>query len=115
VLFRSDREKRKSLRELGFGKALDNSKLKVYPISHVTVEGDGKNLLSRPREYENLLVGLHSLERKFLGLGIIRDVDFTRKAIKIQTAVEEKPAFIALGKVRLDAYLHESPKDSAVV
>jgi len=110
VVMERNREKRRSLRELGFVKYLENARVKVFPLSHIIVEGEGKNALFQVREVENLLIGLYSAQRRFLGIGIIRDVDFARKAIRVYTAVDEKPAFVVLGMVRLDEKLHEIPK-----
>jgi polynucleotide 5'-hydroxyl-kinase GRC3/NOL9 len=103
-----DKAKRKSIRELGFAKYLENSKLKVYPLTYICVEGSRKSSLMQ-QESENLLVGLLNAQRQFLGIGVIRGFDATRKTVKIQTPVEEKPAILALGRVTLDGYLREIP------
>jgi polynucleotide 5'-kinase involved in rRNA processing len=71
------------------------------------VEGKENNALIWQRRAENLLVGLYDQRKKFLGIGILREVDYTRKAIKVFTAVEEKPAVVFFGKMRLDEYWHE--------
>ncbi len=64
-------------------------------------------MLAFPARSENLLVGLSDIHRHFLGIGVIRAIDYAKNVAKIQTSVEEKPAVIILGKVRLDNYLHE--------
>jgi polynucleotide 5'-hydroxyl-kinase GRC3/NOL9 len=104
------REKRRDLRELGYAKYLENGRVKVFALNHITVEGKENNALIWQRRTENLLVGLYDLKKKFLGIGILREVDYTRKAIKVFTAVEEKPAFVFFGKMRLDENLHEIPE-----
>ena len=105
-----NREKRRDLRELGYAKYLENGRVKVYALNHLTVEGKENNALIWQRRAENLLVGLYDLKKKFLGIGILREVDYTRKAIKVFTAVEEKPAFVFFGKMRLDENWHEIPE-----
>lgn len=104
------REKRRDLRELGYAKYLENGRVKVFALNHITVEGKENNALIWQRRTENLLVGLYDLKKKFLGIGILREVDYTRKAIKVFTSVEEKPAFVFFGKMRLDENLHEIPE-----
>ena len=101
------REKRRDLRELGYAKYLENGKVKVFALNHITVEGKENNALIWQRRAENLLVGLYDQRKRFLGIGILREVDYTRKAIKVFTAVEEKPAFVFFGKMRLDENWHE--------
>jgi polynucleotide 5'-hydroxyl-kinase GRC3/NOL9 len=103
-------EKRRTLRELGFIKYLENARVKVFPLSHITVEGVRKDAPFQLRDVENLLIGLHDTQRHFLGIGIIQDVDFSRKALRVYTAVDEKPAIVVLGMVRIDENLHEIPK-----
>ena len=105
-----NREKRRDLRVLGYAKYLENGRVKVYALNHLTVEGKENNALIWQRRAENLLVGLYDQKKKFLGIGILREVDYTRKAIKVFTAVEEKPAFVFFGKMRLDENLHEIPE-----
>jgi polynucleotide 5'-hydroxyl-kinase GRC3/NOL9 len=105
-----NREKRRDLRELGYAKYLENGRVKVYALNHLTVEGKENNALIWKRRAENLLVGLYNLKKKFLGIGILREVDYTRKAIKVFTAVEEKPAVVFFGKMRLDENWHEIPE-----
>ena len=105
-----NREKRRDLRELGYAKYLENGRVKVYALNHLTVEGKESNALIWHRRAENLLVGLYDLKKRFLGIGVLREVDYTRKAIKVFTAVEEKPAFVFFGKMRLDENWHEIPE-----
>ena len=107
VVKERDRESRKTLRELGFAKYLENARVKVFSLSHIIVEGAETNPLFRKNEIEGTLVGLHGAQRRFLGIGVIRGSDTTRKALKILTAVPEKPSLVVFGKVRLDANLRE--------
>jgi polynucleotide 5'-hydroxyl-kinase GRC3/NOL9 len=56
---------------------------------------------------KGLVVGLHDEENKFLGLGIICDMDYRRKFMKVYTPVTQKVATIRVGKVRLDDVYRE--------
>ncbi len=44
---------------------------------------------------------------KFLGIGVLREINQVRKALKVQTAVSAKPSRIVIGKVLLDDKLRE--------
>ena len=112
VVKERSREKRRNLRELGFAKYLENARVKVFPISHLTVEGKEGTALIRQRAADNLLIGLYDGQKQFLGIGILREVDYTRKALKVFTSVEEKPAVVFFGKVRLDENLRDIPEKS---
>ena len=56
---------------------------------------------------KGLVVGLHDEENKFLGLGVICDIDYRRKVMKVYTSVAQKVAAIRVGKVRLDDVCRE--------
>lgn len=105
------REKRRNLRELGYAKYFENARVKVYALNHLTVEGKEDNALIWQRRAENLLVGLYDGHSKFLGTGVLREVDYIRRALKVFTSVQQKPAMITFGKVRLDENLHEYSDD----
>jgi polynucleotide 5'-kinase involved in rRNA processing len=100
------REKRRSLRELGYIKYLADAKVKTWPLKLLTIEEQGAAQIMQIGE-EGLLLGLYDAHRKFLGVGILRKVDYTRKAVKVLTSVSAKPASIALGKVKLYENLKE--------
>jgi polynucleotide 5'-hydroxyl-kinase GRC3/NOL9 len=102
-----NREKRRSLRELGYSKYLDGARVKVFSLNHLKIEGKESHALIEGGKAQNLLVGLHDLQRRFLGIGVLREVDYTRRAIKVFTAVSEKPASVFFGSVRLDDDLRE--------
>ncbi|MEM2440126.1 MAG: Clp1/GlmU family protein, partial [Candidatus Bathyarchaeia archaeon] len=162
------REKRRSLRELGYIKYLKSAKVQSIPISWVKIESDelvGLNkpfgMAKREREIcdllgmkplhiaelkdkiyvvigrgrwidpekirnteetlgkkivvawkgdeEGLLIALYSGEGKFLGIGVLREIDYIRKVLKIFTSVSSGVATVAIGKVRLDRNLREVP------
>lgn len=104
-----DKESRRSLRELGFAKYLENARVRVFPLNHITVEGKENYALIWRRETDNLLVGFYDMQKRFLGIGILRSTDSNRRALKILTAVAKKPTSVAFGKVRLDRNLREYP------
>ena len=51
---------------------------------------------------EGLLVGLHDEDNKFLGIGLIEQLDYNRRALKIYTNVKKGVASIHVGRVKLD-------------
>jgi len=99
-------EKRKILREMTYTRYLKDSKLQCYPITQVIIEP--KNALPKNQTPgKGLLVGLYRSDHKFLGIGILREINQIRKALKIQTTVSAKPYKIVLGKVLLDKKFRE--------
>ena len=54
-----------------------------------------------------LLVGLKDEEDKFLGIGILREVDYKRKTLKIYTPVSEKPYTLCFGQIKLNKNFRE--------
>ena len=98
-------EKRRNLRELGYIKYLADAKVKTWSIKLLAIEEQDKVKIMQ--DGEGLLLGLYDAQRKFLGIGVLRKVDYGRKALKVLTSVSEKPTSISLGKVRLDENLKE--------
>jgi len=162
------REKRRSLRELGYIKHLADAKVQSLPLSWLKVEGNEllglsgmhqnarraekiygllgmkplhfieledrisviigrrrwideenikkveefakkKVMVIRKGDEEGLLAALYNANKKFLGIGVIQEVDYTRKALKVLTPVSEEISSINLGKVRLDKNMRETP------
>jgi polynucleotide 5'-hydroxyl-kinase GRC3/NOL9 len=101
------RERRRSLRELGYVKYLRDAKVKSLPLKLLAIEE--QSLASIRLAEEGLLLGLYDSQRKFLGIGILCKVDYARKTLKLLTSVSEKPSNIAVGKVRMDKNLKEVP------
>jgi polynucleotide 5'-hydroxyl-kinase GRC3/NOL9 len=101
-------EKRKTLRELNYAKYLIDAKVQALPLSYLRIEEENVTL-KKLDEAKGLLLGLYDSQKKFLGIGILHEVDNVRKTLKILTSVSEKPAIIAFGKVRLDKNLRETP------
>jgi len=99
-------EKRKQLREMTYARYLKNAKLQIYPKSQVTI--DPRNAIPKNQEPEKgILVGLCGRGSKFLGIGVLREVNQLRKALKVQTAVYAKPLRIIIGKVIVNEKLQE--------
>ncbi|MEM3703252.1 MAG: hypothetical protein QXX79_02360, partial [Candidatus Bathyarchaeia archaeon] len=63
----------------------------------VTFKGDERGLL----------VALYNVGGRFLGIGVLREIDYKRKVIKIYTPVSSGISTVAIGKVRLDENLRE--------
>lgn len=165
-----NREKRRSLRELGYIKYLKGAKVQSIPISWVKIESDEGELKSLNKTFgmtrrerdicdllgvkplhiaelkdkiyvvigrgrwidpekvrnteetvgkkvvvvwkgdeEGLLTALYDGEGKFLGIGVLREIDYIRKALKIFTPVSSSVSKVAIGKVKLDKNLREVP------
>jgi len=51
---------------------------------------------------EGLLVGLHDEDSNFLGIGIIEQLDYNRRALKVCTNVKKSITSIHVGRVKLD-------------
>ncbi len=100
------REKRKDIRERSYAKCLTGAKTKSFHLSQLVIERG--TLAPNWQGEEGLLVGLYDWQGKFLGIGILRGVDYARKELKIFTPVSEKPSRIVIGKVRLDWKLKET-------
>jgi len=60
-------------------------------------------------EEEGLLTALYNSERRFLGIGVLREVHYKRKTVKIYTSVARDIAIVSIGKVKLNRSLKEVP------
>jgi polynucleotide 5'-hydroxyl-kinase GRC3/NOL9 len=99
-------EKRKALREMTYSRYLKDAKLQCYPVSQLTVEP--RSAIPKSQEPEKgLLVGLYG-RSKFLGIGVLREVNPLRHVLKVQTAVSAKPTRLVIGKVVLNEKLQET-------
>jgi polynucleotide 5'-hydroxyl-kinase GRC3/NOL9 len=99
-------EKRKNLRERSYAKYLRDAKGKAFPLNQLKIEGTGSPI--QQSEERGLLLGLYGPQRKFLGIGVLREVDPVRKTLKVLTSVSTKPSLVVFGKVRLDENLREA-------
>jgi polynucleotide 5'-hydroxyl-kinase GRC3/NOL9 len=66
-----------------------------------------KVVVARKGEEEGLLAGVYDSNRKFLGVGVLQEIDYLRKTVKISTPVAENICLLALGKVKLDKNMKE--------
>jgi polynucleotide 5'-hydroxyl-kinase GRC3/NOL9 len=160
------REKRRSLRELGYIKYLRNAKVQSIPKNWIEIEDNefgldktngnirqarkiyeflgmkplhlaefkrkisifvgktrwiSQEAINKVEEFtqkkvevvhkgeeEGFLMALYNDERKFLGIGVLQEVDYRRQTLKILTPVSKKISVVALGKVKLDKNFKES-------
>jgi polynucleotide 5'-hydroxyl-kinase GRC3/NOL9 len=99
-------ERRKLIRERTYNRYLRRSKLQCIPVSQLTVEP--RNGVPKTQEPDKgILVGLYGYGTKFLGIGVLREINISRNTLKIQTAVPTKPVRLVFGKVVLDRKLQE--------
>jgi polynucleotide 5'-kinase involved in rRNA processing len=68
-----------------------------------------KVIIIRKGEEEGLLTALYNAQRKFLGIGIIQEIEYLRRIIKILTPVSEGITIASIGKVKLDKNMKEIP------
>ena len=89
-----------------YARYMKNAKLRNYPLSQLTIEP--RKALPKYQEPEKgLLVGLYGSGSKFLGIGVLREINHVRKALKVQTAISAKPKRLVFGKVILNEKLQE--------
>jgi polynucleotide 5'-hydroxyl-kinase GRC3/NOL9 len=99
-------EKRKSLREMTYIRYLKDAKMQNYPLSQLTIEP--KSAIPKRQEPEKgMLVGIYGSKNKFLGIGVLREINSVRKALKVQTSISDTPKRLVLGKVFLNMKLQE--------
>jgi len=161
-------EKRKNLRELGYGKYLRNAKIQSIPLGWIVIEEDtplclAKNhlaprlarkfydllgmkplhLVEKPDkiclvvgkerwispdnvkkveefakkkveiiwkgEEEGLLTAMYNSERKFLGIGVLREIHYGRRTMAIYTPVSKDISIVSIGRVKLSKNFKEVP------
>jgi len=51
---------------------------------------------------EGLLVALHSKEENFLGIGILQEIDYEHRVLKVYTRVKSSVSSIHIGQIKLD-------------
>ncbi len=61
----------------------------------------------REGDEEGLLVGLKDEEDLFLGIGILHEVDYKRKILKIYTPMSEKVSMLCFGQIKLNKNFRE--------
>jgi len=108
VIRKRNREKRKTLRELGYKKYLKEAKMRLFPFNQVRVEDAlsetvGRLVMEQIEAMEKgLLVALQDAEGDFLGIGVLCGVDHRRGGIRIHTPVGENVSTVCVGQVKLD-------------
>jgi polynucleotide 5'-hydroxyl-kinase GRC3/NOL9 len=68
-----------------------------------------KVIITRKGEEEGLLAAMYDGNRKFLGIGILQEIDYLRKTLKLSTPVTTEVSVLALGKFKLDKNMKEIP------
>jgi polynucleotide 5'-hydroxyl-kinase GRC3/NOL9 len=63
----------------------------------------------RKGEEEGLLSGMYDARRNFLGIGILQEIDYLRKTLKVLTPVSGEISTLVMGKVKLDKTMKEIP------
>ena len=56
---------------------------------------------------KGILLGIYGRGTKFLGIGVLREINQLRKTLKVQTAVSAKPVKVVIGKVVVNQKLQE--------
>ncbi len=106
VVKRRDREERKRLREQGYRKFLEGNALRTIPLSWVKLEYAPPNAGKQPsfgkEEELGLLVGLLDQERRFVGLGVILEIDCANQVLRVYTPYTDKVSVVQFGQVRVD-------------
>jgi polynucleotide 5'-hydroxyl-kinase GRC3/NOL9 len=64
-------------------------------------------VIIRKGEEQGLLVSLHDAEKRFLGIGVLREIDYMRNAMKVYTPVRGEVSVVAIGRVKIDKDLRE--------
>jgi polynucleotide 5'-hydroxyl-kinase GRC3/NOL9 len=68
-----------------------------------------KVMVTRKGEEEGLLAAMYDADRKFLGIGVLQEIDYLRKTLKLSTPVTAEISVLTLGKVKLDKNMKEIP------
>lgn len=68
-----------------------------------------KAVVVRKGEEQGLLMALYNAEKRFLGIGVLQEIDYLKKTIKILTPVLKEASSATIGSVRLDRNMKELP------
>jgi len=60
-------------------------------------------------EEKGLLLAMYDSQGRFLGIGVLLEIDYLKKILRVYTPVSEGISSISVGKVRLDRNLREIP------
>jgi polynucleotide 5'-hydroxyl-kinase GRC3/NOL9 len=116
-LKRRSREDRKRLREYKYRKYLEGSKSVYLPLDQIEVRGLNVEELVNPpglAEKQNLILGLLDSDNLLLGIGILKDFNPEKRALKVYTPIQEGVFAAEVGAVKITeegkelAYVGES-------
>lgn len=104
AILKRSQERRKTLRELSYKKYLRGAKLQTLPLNWTAVtDAFGEKINPEKGTLrKGLLVALQGEHGKFLGIGVLSDIDHRRHMLKVYTPVSEKISAICVGEVRID-------------
>jgi polynucleotide 5'-hydroxyl-kinase GRC3/NOL9 len=86
-------------KEIDVGFELVRALLEVYDVKEVCIFA--------PEQLKGLLVGLYGKNGRYLGCGLLKEINIEEKSIVVQTAVKEEVERIVFGEVRLNESLRE--------
>ncbi|MCX8153133.1 MAG: Clp1/GlmU family protein [Candidatus Bathyarchaeota archaeon] len=100
-------EKRRLLREMNYSKYLVGAKVRSLPLNQLKLE---EKLVWQAKQDagKGLLLGLYGTHRKFLGIGVLQNIDQKRRTLKILTSVSATPVSVVFGKIRLNENFKET-------
>lgn len=99
-------EKRQKIRELNYAKYLKDARTRLLFMNYVEIK-ERNAIPKEPGKEKGLLVGLINSRKRFLGIGVLREVNRGKRAMRVFTSVKTKPAIVIIGKARLDHNLRE--------
>ncbi len=108
VIRKRSREKRKTLRELGYKKYLKEARVRAFSLNQIRVRETLRETASilSPEQMEGmqegLLVALQDAEGSFLGIGVLCGVYPRRGIMQIYTPVDRNVFNVCVGQVKLD-------------
>lgn len=78
-------------------------------LKRIEEETKKKVVIIRKGEEEGLLTALYNGDGRFLGIGVIQEIEYLRRTLKILTPVSHDVAMAVIGKVKLDKNMKEIP------
>jgi polynucleotide 5'-hydroxyl-kinase GRC3/NOL9 len=78
-------------------------------LKRIEEETKKKVVIIRKGEEEGLLTALYNGDGRFLGIGVIQEIEYLRRTLKILTPVSQDVAMAVIGKVKLDKNMKEIP------
>ncbi len=68
-----------------------------------------KIVVARKGDEEGSLAAMYDAERRFLGIGVVQEIDYHRRILKILTPVSGEVALLSVGRIKLDKNMKEIP------